>query len=457
MIKVAMKVAMPIAMPIGLLFDTMHKIRRFGLLLLFSAGLHAEIPPDVTLDPIPGISGLIDPLGIKHAGDGSGRLFIVEQSGRIRVLKDDALLSTPLVELGNLVTNAGFEQGLLDIAFHPQFALNGRFYLHYSAGSERPAGTSPGDTIVGEFTITDDPNVANNVPDRIILTVTQDFGNHNGGQMRFDPDGYLYLGLGDGGSGNDPCNRAQTLNPADLVDPASCTSSASLDDSLALLGKMLRVDVDNPTPFGANNLCAADPDGSANYAIPSDNPFFGQADRCGEVLLYGLRNPWRWSFDRQTMDMWIGDVGQNTWEEVDLLPWSLASGDNLGWKICEGSFLRGSFDAEDACDDPSTVLPVLEYRTGQNGNCSVTGGYRYRGPVTSLRGRYIYSDFCSGRIWFAEPDNGGWSEEVFGLAGGNVRSLGEDEEGQLYLLSGQSLLRFNGNLELLFTDGFESP
>jgi len=414
----------------------------------------AQIPPDVTLEPVPGVSGLNSPLGLKHAGDGSGRIFIVEQGGTIRIIDGGGtLLATPFIDLGSRVTS-GSERGLLDVAFHPQFATNGRFYLHYSAGSNRPAGTSTGDTIIGEFTVTGDPNVANNAPDRIILTVSQDFANHNGGQMRFGPDGYLYLALGDGGSGNDPCDRAQTLDPADIVNPSSCGSGAPLNDSLALLGKMLRVDVDNTTPAGANNLCGAEGDGSANYAVPAENPFEGQANRCGEVLLYGLRNPWRWSFDRQTQDIWIGDVGQGTWEEIDQVTWPLVGGDDLGWKICEASFARGSTTTP--CPAAGSLLPVIEYRRN-NGNCSVTGGYRYRGPVGSLFGRYIFGDFCSGRIWFARNDGGTWQTELFQSIG-NIRSFGEDEAGNLYVYSGSTLLRFEGDItDVIFLDGFETP
>ena len=297
------------------------------LTLLMATHSVAQIPADVTLEAVPGISGLSAPLGLNHAGDGSGRLFIVEQGGTVRVVAGDgALLDGAFAALGDRVTDGG-ERGLLDIAFHPQFATNGRFYLHYSAGSDRPAGTAAGDTIVAEFVDNDDPAAPVTAPERIILTVAQDFSNHNGGQMRFGPEGYLYLGLGDGGSGNDPCNRAQTLDPNNITTGGSCGA----DTSVALLGKMLRLDVDNTTPSGDNNLCAADGDGSANYAIPAANPFAGQENRCGEVLLYGLRNPWRWSFDRLTQDLWIGDVGQNTWEEVDLLEGTLVSGEDLGW------------------------------------------------------------------------------------------------------------------------------
>ncbi|MDT8408327.1 MAG: PQQ-dependent sugar dehydrogenase [Wenzhouxiangellaceae bacterium] len=423
--------------------------RIFLIFFLLSTHAAAEIPADVSLETVPGVSGLSTPLGIKHAADGSGRLFIVEQGGTIRVIGGDGtLLATPFVNLGSLVTS-GAERGLLDIAFHPLFVSNGLFYLHYSAGANRPAGTASGDTIVAEFVDNGDPGLPNTSPERVMLSVAQDFSNHNGGQMRFGPDGYLYIGLGDGGSGNDPCNRARTLDPADIITGNGCRSNPSV----ALLGKMLRIDVDQTTPVGENNLCAAAGDGSAEYSIPTENPFSGRADRCGEVLLYGLRNPWRWSFDRATADLWIGDVGQNTWEEIDRLAWPLAGADDLGWSVCEASWLRGSTSTP--CNLADSVLPVLEYQRN-NGNCSVTGGYRYRGPVTSLQGRYVYGDFCSGNVWFARQDGGVWQTELFQSIG-SIRSFGEDEQGKLFVLSDSTLLRFAGETtDLIFADGFES-
>jgi len=415
----------------------------------------AQIPPDVTLDPVPGVSGLVGPLGIKHADDGSGRLFIVEQRGTVRVLDaGGTLLTTEFVSLGSRVATNANERGLLDIAFHPEFVLNGRFYLHYSAGSNRPSGTSVGDSVVAEFIDNGDPDLANTVPERIMLTVGQDFSNHNGGQMEFGPDGYLYLGLGDGGSGNDPCNRAQTIDPSNIQTGGSCRG----EESVALLGKMLRIDVDSTTPAGTNNLCGAAGNGAAEYAVPSENPYFGQADRCGEVLLYGLRNPWRWSFDRQTQDLWIGDVGQNTTEEVSLLAWPLAVDENLGWNICEGSTLTGASTAPCTNALPDSIIPVLEYPTGLTFGRSITGGYRYRGPIGSIQGTYVFGDAVSGNIWFATEDAGSWTFELFEATGASVRSFGEDEQGNLYALSGSTLLRFEGDItDLIFSNGFETP
>ena len=432
----------------------------FALLTLFVLILapiaNAQIPDDVTLDPVPGISGLSGALSLKNAGDGSNRLFIVQQNGIVRVVAaDGTLLPSPFVNISSLVTTNASERGLLDIAFHPEFAVNGLFYLHYSDSTNCNLPNQPapcGDTVVAEFSVTGNPNVANNTPDRIILTARQDFTNHNGGGMNFGPDGYLYLGLGDGGSGNDPCNRSQTLDPALIQTGGSCEN----DRSVALLGKMLRIDIDNTTPAGSNNLCAASPDGSAEYAIPPTNPFPTETNRCGEVFLYGLRNPWRWSFDRQTADLWIGDVGQNTWEEVSILEWPFSGGENFGWRTCEGNFLRGLTGKGNECDVAGSILPVLDYRTGSSFGSSVTGGYLYRGPISSLRGQYIFGDAVSGNIWFATGSGSNWSFEFFDAPGGSVRSFGEDEQGNVYAVSGSTIRRFNGDIEFLFGDGFES-
>jgi glucose/arabinose dehydrogenase len=272
--------------------------------------------------------------------------------------------------------------------------------------------------------------------------------------MRFGPDGYLYLALGDGGSGGDPCERAQTLDPADIQ-----TDGCSGDESVALLGALLRLDVDGTTDAGANNLCGDVGDGSANYAIPADNPFVRDGDspdetRCAEIWMSGLRNPWRFSFDRDNGDVWIGDVGQNQWEEIDRIDASVAGGQNLGWDCYEAS---SSFESAGCPPDSALTFPVLEYDHASTGGCSVTGGYRYRGPVTSLQGFYIFGDFCSGDVWFADNDSGSWQREVFGSGFGNIRSFGEDEQGNVYAIGGSTIYRFEGTIaELIFADGFES-
>lgn len=428
---------------------------------LLSAAALAQIPDDVSLVPVAGISGLQAPLGLKHAGDGSGRIFIVEQGGTVRIIDAvDNLLSTPFIDVGSLITNSG-EQGLLDIAFHPEYAIpgaagEGLFYLHFSSGGSSIPDTEPGDTVIAEFSVGNDADVANPDYERIILTVSQDDNNHNGGQMQFSAKGYLYIGLGDGGGAGDPCERAQTLNPGELVEPDTCGSDATLNDSLALLGKMLRIDVDSTTAAVDNdNLCGVGAGNAAQYAVPASNPFAGPADRCGEVFLYGLRNPWRFSFDRATGDLWIGDVGQNQWEEIDLLAAPLTGGDNLGWDCYEASSV---FETAGCPDAGELVFPVLEYPRAE-ADCSVTGGYRYRGPVLGLQGLYLFGDYCSGDIRVADDDSGAWSAETIARfdVGFGLRSFGEDEAGNLYVIAGDGLHRFEGDVDqLIFADGFEN-
>ncbi|MBU1189107.1 MAG: PQQ-dependent sugar dehydrogenase [Gammaproteobacteria bacterium] len=445
-----------ISMKLGLLI---------GLLAVGSDHSHAGsiVPADFALEQIitgGQLSGA--PLAARHAGDGSGRLFIVEQSGAIRIWDGSTVLATPFINLGGggglNITSGGGERGLLGLDFHPDFASNGLFYVNYTAANASPFTT--GTTVVAEFQVSaGNANVADATSQRVLLTVTQDFANHNGGDIHFGPDGYLYIGMGDGGSGNDPCNRSQTLDPASLVPPGACGSGASLNDSLALLGKMLRIDVDNTTPPGSNQLCAADPDGSAEYAIPNDNPFLGSDpdNACDEVWSYGLRNPFRFSFDRQTGDMLIGDVGQNVWEEVDFEPFDTMGGLNYGWDPCEGNNATGTTNP---CTFPSE-LAILEYQhTG--GRCSIEGGYRYRGPVSSLQGLYSYGDFCTGEIWLAEEVSPGvWQSEIATNTGVNfgfgLVAFGEDEQGNVYAIDQtQGIWRFTAPLqEVFFVDGFE--
>ena len=409
-----------------------------------------SLPEDVSLVNVFPAGTFGGALGLTHASDGSGRVFVVRQSGLLQSFVPGGSpslfmsLSSPL--------STGGERGLLDMAFHPDFANNGRFFVNYTAGSGHPSGAAVGDTVIAEYSIDPDTGLGNPASERVLMTIAQDFSNHNGGQIKFGPDGYLYIGMGDGGSGNDPCNRSQTLDPNDRVigGPSNCKSNLST----ALLGKMLRIDVDNTTPAGSTGLCAARPDGSAEYAIPADNPFSGEA-ACAEVWSWGLRNPWRFSFDRATGDQWIADVGQNRWEEVNRELAGNPGGDNYGWKVCEGRFARGSTTV--ACPLAESVLPVLDYATGTN--CSITGGYRYRGPVVSLNGVYIYGDYCSGRIWFAwQTGSNEFSELEFSIEGFDLRSFGEDEEGRLYMVRSGGIWRFDGTVapaDLIFLDRFQ--
>jgi len=414
----------------------------------------AQIPADITLEPAFGGAGFNFPVGVRHAGDGSDRKFVVERTGTIQIVDaGGSVLAEPFLDIGSMTSTTG-ERGLLGLAFHPGFASNGRVYINHTASNI--GGVTTGDTMIVEYEV--DPLDADKLDPtsrRVVMVIPQDFSNHNGGDLHFGPDGYLYIGMGDGGDGNDPCNRGQTLDPSTA--PASGCRSGK---AAWLLGKMLRIDIDGSTSAGSNNLCAASPDGSAGYAVPATNPFSGDSDRCGEVWAYGLRNPFRFSFDRDTGDLWIGDVGQNTWEEVSFQAAGSSGGLNFGWKVCEGNWLRGS--TTNLCNLAGHTGPVIEFpSTFSFDECSVTGGYRYRGPVLSLQGYYVYGDYCSGRIWFAEettPDS--WSSDEFGqLPGGfgNLVGFGEDQAGNLYLTRGSGeVLVFGGDTaDAVFADRFE--
>jgi glucose/arabinose dehydrogenase len=328
---------------------------------------------------------------------GDSRLFIVEQTGRIRVVENGRKLPRPFLDLSSGVSG-GNEQGLLGLAFHPKFAQNGLFYVDYTDRA--------GDTRVVEYHATG--NRADAGSRRQLLFVNQPFANHNGGNLVFGPDSKLYIGLGDGGSGEDPLNSGQRRD--------------------TLLGKILRIDVDART-------------GGKAYGIPPDNPYASGAEGLPEIWYWGLRNPWRFSFDRARGDMWIGDVGQNRVEEVDFRQAGSAGGANFGWRAFEGR-LPGF----GAAAGP-TVPPVFTYTHARG--CSVTGGFVYRGPgLASLKGRYIFADYCSGRAWTlrAGPSPGG-AREITGriprsLA--TITSFGEDSRGRLYATVGRFVYRFTG-------------
>jgi len=340
--------------------------------------------PVIQLQPI--ITGLLDPLGIVSAGD--SRLFIVLQEGRIVIWDGTGILPTDFLNVRSLVTCCG-ERGLLGLAFHPNYPSTPYFYVYYT--------NTAGNSVVARYQVSADPNVADTNPlnIQIILTVTQPaFTNHKGGQLNFGPDGYLYIALGDGGSGGDPDNHAQNLGD--------------------LLGKILRIDVDSASP----------------YAIPATNPFVGRPG-LDEIWAYGLRNPWRFAFDRLTGDMFIADVGQGAWEEVNFQPAGSPGGQNYGWRLMEGAhcFPPGTT----GCESPSLTLPILEYDHGQG--CSITGGYRYRGSAhPAMVGFYFYGDFCSGRIWGAAPSGGGaWTTTMLLDSSLNISTFGEDAAGELYV------------------------
>ena len=330
--------------------------------------------------------GFEKPTYLTHTFD--DRLFVVEQPGRIKIIQNGQILPDPFLDISDRVGSAGLEQGLLSVAFDPQYQENGRFYVNYTDRS--------GQTIVSSYDLSpSDLNRADSTSEQIIMEISQPYANHNGGQLQFGPDGYLYIGMGDGGSAGDPLNQGQ--------DPST------------LLGALLRVNVGDDDP----------------YAIPEDNPFFALSSIRNEIWATGLRNPWRFSFDRDTGDLYIADVGQNLWEEINFQPSSSPGGDNFGWNPMEGThcFLQSS------CDATGYVLPVAEYRH-QDGNCSVTGGYVYRGDLHSdLRGNYFFGDYCSGIIWSLFRGTGGeWQQSEVLKSGLFISSFGADVNGELYVL-----------------------
>ncbi len=348
------------------------------VLLLVSAPLIAatQLVPVVS-------SGLNEPLFVTHAGDGSNRLFIVEQGGTIRVLQPGGSVASTFLDIRSRVL-AGGERGLLGLAFHPLYEVNSRFFVFYTRNGD-------GALVIAEYGVSGDRNLANTA-ERILLTIPHpNFGNHNGGMLAFGPDNFLYIGVGDGGSGNDPPNNGQSLDE--------------------LLGKVLRIDVNSA---------------GVPYVSPPTNPFSGMSSARAEIFAYGLRNPWRFSFDRFTGQMWLADVGQGAREEVNM---PILSGGNYGWRVFEGFSCTGI--DRPRCDQSGFIPPIFDY-AHVNGRCSITGGYVYRGSQGALPdGAYVYGDFCSGEIFTWD----GASPTVLVDTSMNISSFGEDEVGELYVVN----------------------
>jgi glucose/arabinose dehydrogenase len=363
-------------------------------------------PAEATLTLTPVAQGLAQPVDIQNAGDGSGRLFFVQQRGDIVVWKNGAMLPAPFLDVTNRVV-AGGEQGLLGLAFHPDHRDNGFFFVNYTRAGD-------GATVVSRFRRSDgNPDQADASSEQVLLVIAQPYPNHNGGGLRFGPDGYLYIGMGDGGSANDPENRAQNL--------------------ASLLGKMLRIDVDPATAGAA-------------YGIPPDNPYAASASPAvrPEIWALGLRNPWRFSFDAATGDLYIGDVGQDQWEEIDFVPRGTAGPLNFGWRVMEGNHCT-NLGGGPPCNDPGFTMPIAEY--GHATGCSITGGFLYRGsavpelvptPASGVRpkvpGSYVYADFCSGVISaLSGTADGGLTQQALLSTGMSISTFGEDEQRELYV------------------------
>jgi glucose/arabinose dehydrogenase len=354
----------------------------------------ATEPPDGGPSPVGvGLETVVDgldfPVWLTSPPD-DPRLFVVEKGGRVVIIEDGSLLPTPFLDLRGQVST-GNEQGLLSLAFHPDYAANGRFFVNLTD----PAG----DTRVVEFRVSaGDPDRADPASARVLLAIDQPFSNHNGGLVLFGPDGMLYVGMGDGGSGGDPRGNGQDLG--------------------TLLGKLLRIDVDGGQP----------------YAVPSDNPFVDTPGARPEVWAYGLRNPWRFSFDRETGDLYIADVGQNQFEEVNAVR-GAGRGLNYGWNVMEG---QHCFEASEGCDRSGLTLPVTEF--DHDDGCSVSGGFVYRGSaIRDLRGTYLYSDYCSGFVRSFRFTNGRAENErrfpELEPSDNAVTSFGEGSDGEIYLLT----------------------
>lgn len=345
----------------------------------------AQFPESLGFEEI--ISGLASPVFITHANDGTNRLFIIEKAGYIRVFNNNSLLSIPFLDVDSIVNSEG-ERGLFALAFHPGYQANGRFYIVYNNNS--------GALVLASFLRSpSDINVADSSSQITLLTIPKNYSNHNGGTLAFGVDGYLYWSTGDGGGGGDPDNNAQNLN--------------------SLLGKIIRIDVDTGSP----------------YTIPDTNPFYNSTDPLirQEIWAYGLRNPWRFSFDRLTHDLYIGDVGQGAREEISFQPADSTGGENYGWRIMEGNLC---YNPPSGCNQSNKVLPIAEY--SHSLGCSVTGGYVYRGELyPEFRGVYFYGDFCSGKIFslYHDPVNGWINTQVVDTSY-SISTFGEDEDGEIY-------------------------
>jgi len=361
-----------------------------GLMLLLALFNKTIAQPSDENKMVPFATGINNIVGITHAGD--SRLFVTDQSGIIRIVNaDGSLQEMPFLDISDKVTFGG-ERGLLGLAFHPSYATNGYFYVNYVGKANR--------TIIARYKVmADNPQLADPSSEVILMTILQPFMNHNGGHISFGPDSMLYIGLGDGGSAGDPQNNA--------------------NDPLELLGKMLRIDVNHGDP----------------YAIPASNPFFNTDNARGEIWALGLRNPWRFSFDRFTGDLWIADVGQDKYEEINFQPASSKGGENYGWRCYEGN---EAFNRAGCESNAKYTFPIYTYNHDEG--CSITGGYVYRAnPSSPYYGQYFFTDYCTSIIWTLHKAGDSWVRADFGsYPGSNFTTFGEDVNGELYLASAKT-------------------
>jgi glucose/arabinose dehydrogenase len=412
------------------------------LLLLLCQGIaHATIPPDLHLTSV--ATGLNNPVAIRSPGDSSGRLFVVERGGAIRIINAaGTLLATPYYTRS--VDTSDVERGLLGLAFDPDFASNGTLYIVYT-------GSGANGEILRRLVASNPAANTFSGSDTEVMRIPL-FYNHNGGDIHFGPDNFLYWSTGSGTGSFDPEDLAQNL----------WKKTVSNNDYF-LMGKILRLDVRTPSASAAANMCGAVPGQPAGYSIPAGNPYVGTANTCAEIWLYGFRNPWRFSIDRLNGDLWIGDVGEGSWEEIDHYPAVAGSNRNFGYPQCEGNHPGRPGGGGSTCPASyGTLAPVMEY-SHANSRCSVAGGVRYRGPISPLNGHYIFGDSCTSEIFIATEGGGGsWSFVTFasGIAPGygTVSAFGEGQNGDLYLVDHQNgrVWRFDSaTSELIFANGFD--
>lgn len=414
------------------------------------------IPADLNLVAV--TSAITAPIAIRAPRDGSGRVFVASQTGTIRIIKDGLLLPTPFLTIP-VSYSASAESGILSFEFHPNYGEpglphNDEFYVSYIRPTSDPRlGASP-DNVLARYTVSANPDVANPAGTQV-LRLADNALHHSSLDIHFGPDGLLHMATGDGGTQSGVHGFAECLwKKAADNSPATCGSSAA---TYFMLGKLLRIDVDNRGGIATPEMCGTTTGQPAEYSIPVGNPHAATSNTCDEIWLSGFRNPWRFSFDRLTGDLWIGDVGQGAREEVDLRLIGSTESTFYGWHCMEGSNV---FNTSNICNPaPVSVLPAFEYQTGQNGRCAVTGGYRFRGPVQPLQGAYVYADSCSSEIFIAKPTGtGGWTSTVWrdhANAYGTYSAFGEDQYGNLYIANtvGGSIQRFAS--EIIIANGFD--
>jgi glucose/arabinose dehydrogenase len=407
-----------------------------------ATGTAQTIPSDLHLETI---SDQIEaPIGVRAPHDGSGRLFVLSQAGDIRIIKDGVLLPTPFLSVAVTYPGSGGTSGLLGLAFHPNFGKPALPHAdEFYVVSMRPPGCTPAGTCLGSgadevlerYTVSADPDVANPLGTVVMrLADNAPPSYHNGGDIHFGMDGLLYMSSGDGGQESGTHWLAECLwkKPNDTT-LASCGTGSGVE--YFLRGKMLRIDVDTRGALATPEMCGTATGLPAEYAIPPGNPYVDSSQTCDEIFLYGFRNPWRWSFDRATGDMWIADVGQDHFEEIDVRAPDSTDPVYYGWHCMEGTAV---FNTTSVCAGtlPDNVLPRMEY-AHTNGRCAITGGYRYRGPITPFQGMYVFADSCSSEIFFAKPDaQAQWSYSVWRTDDsgyGTYSGFGEDEAGNLYI------------------------